>query len=116
MDIKELQEQVNTRWELQLNNPCHKSADASHALVHLTKALGMVATEINDAEHEHREMIPNWIARYLADIVICAARIGKNVDLDLACDERLEEKFPFHTHHQAIKDSEDLWEECKPGG
>lgn len=94
MDIQQLQIEVNRRWELQLDNPCHKSADATHALVHITKALGKVASEINDAEHEQR--IINWgeISKYLADIVICTARISKDSDLDWACTRRLEEKFP----------------------
>lgn len=95
MDIKKLQAEVNTRWALQLNNPCHSSANAEHALVHMTKALGKLASAINDAEHEHRAMRVDETEKYLADLVICAARFaGQTVDLASACSKRLAEKFP----------------------
>ncbi len=95
MDIKKLQDEVNARWALQLGNPCHASADAGHALVHMTKALGKVASALNDAEHERRAVRPGEIDKYLADLVICAARFGHGVvDLDAACAARLAEKFP----------------------
>lgn len=95
MDLKHLQEEVNARWELQLNNPCHRSADANHALVHMTKALGKIASALNDAEHEKRTPQAGEVDKYLADLVICAARFGHGVvDLDAACASRLAEKFP----------------------
>jgi hypothetical protein len=95
VDIKSLQKEVNRRWELQLDNPCHQSADANHALIHMTKALGKVASALNDAEHEQRTVKSDEINKYLADIVICAARFAHGiVDLDTACSARLEEKFP----------------------
>lgn len=95
MDLKKLQEEVNTRWSKQLNNPCHRSADAGHALVHMTKALGKIASAFNDAEHEQRAVRPNEVEDYLADLVICAARFSNDVvDLDEACIARLWEKFP----------------------
>lgn len=95
MNIKTLQAEVNDRWSRQLNNPCHTSADPAHALVHMTKALGKVASALNDAEHEHRPLRANEIEKYLADLVICAARFGSGtVDLDAACKARLAEKFP----------------------
>jgi hypothetical protein len=95
MDLKNLQEEVNSRWAKQLNNPCHRSADANHALVHLTKALGKVASALNDAEHEQRPLRPDEIEKYLADLVICASRFSNGiVNLDAACIARLAEKFP----------------------
>jgi hypothetical protein len=95
MHIKALQTEVNHRWSLQLDNPCHKSADANHALVHMTKALGKLASALNDAEHEHRSVKSSEIDKYLADLVICATRFaGGIVDLDEACISRLDEKFP----------------------
>ncbi len=95
MDIAKLQSEVNTRWERQLDNPCHTSADAGHALVHMTKALGKVASALNDAEHEHRPLKSQETSKYLADLVICACRFSKDVDLDAAVKARLEEKFPL---------------------
>jgi hypothetical protein len=95
MDIKSLQEEVNERWSKQLGNPCHRSADPNHALIHMTKALGKVASALNDAEHEERAIKSEEINKYLADIVICAARFAHGVvDLDSACSARLDEKFP----------------------
>jgi hypothetical protein len=96
MHIKTLQDTVNARWGAQADNPCHLS-DRSHALVHLTKALGKIASAVNDAEHAHRDIRPEETAKYLADLVICAARFAQGtVDLDAACVERLAEKFPVH--------------------
>ena len=96
MDLRNLQKEVNDRWALQPGNPCHGTADATHALVHLTKALGKVASAMNDAEHERRSLKPGEVDKYLADLVICAARCGHGlVDLDAAVVARLAEKFPL---------------------
>lgn len=93
MDLKRLQEEVNARWQKQEENPCHGS-DPSHALLHMTKALGKIASAVNDAEHEHRALQKDEVAKYLADLVLCAARFGCDiVDLDEACAERLAQKF-----------------------
>lgn len=95
MDLKKLQEEVNTRWALQTDNPCHDSANANHALVHMTKALGKIASAINDAEHDNRAPYRIEVDKYLADLVICAAMFaGGVVDLEEACVSRLAEKFP----------------------
>jgi hypothetical protein len=96
MDIRKLQDEVNTRWAKQVNNPCHNSANANHALVHITKAAGKVASALNDAEHERRVLTADEVAKYLADLVICTARFSGNiVDLNAACEARLAEKFPI---------------------
>jgi hypothetical protein len=94
MDLVRLQREVNERWALQRDNPCHWSADADHAHLHLTQAVGMVARVLNDAKHERRPVRGEDVAKYLADLVICAARFADGiVDLDHACRARLEEKF-----------------------
>ena len=94
MDIRKLQDEVNSRWPQQLDNPCHRSADAAHALLHLMKAVGKLATAQNDAEHERRSLHGDAVGKYLADLVICAARFADGiVDLDVACQARLAEKF-----------------------
>lgn len=93
MDLKTLQDEVNARWNNQLTNPCHGS-DTSHALVHMTKALGKIASAWNDAEHEGRAMRGCEVEKYLADLVLCAARFAHGTaDLDAACISRLAEKF-----------------------
>lgn len=95
LSIRELQQVVNGRWSKQTGNPCHRSADANHALVHMTKALGKVASALNDAAHEERQPKAGEVERYLADLVICAARFAHGiVDLDDAVTRRLVEKFP----------------------
>jgi hypothetical protein len=95
VDLKKLQEEVNVRWENQEANPCHGS-DPNHALIHMTKALGKVASALNDAEHQDRAIRSDEIDKYLADLVICAARFANDVvDLDAACASRLAEKFPI---------------------
>lgn len=94
MELKKLQEEVNARWGSQDANLCHHS-DTNHALIHLTKALGKVASALNDAEHEQRPPRAEEIDKYLADLVICASRFAHGiVDLDEACVARLAEKFP----------------------
>lgn len=96
MEIKKLQETVNERWSMQLGNPCHRSADANHALLHLTKALGKIAAATNDAEHEQQSLRSEEVEKYLADLVICAARFSHGiVDLETACLKRVSEKFPI---------------------
>lgn len=60
----------------------------------MTKALGMLASAQNDAEHEGREVRAEEVAKYLADLVICAARFAPHVDLSGTCEARLMEKFP----------------------
>lgn len=93
MDLAALQREVNARWSRQ-DNPCSQSWPA-HALLHMTKALGKVASALNDAEHQRRPVAAGEVERYLADLVICAARFGDGVvDLDAACAARLAEKFP----------------------
>jgi hypothetical protein len=64
MGISKLQDEVNARWSRQLSNPCHKSADAQHALVHLTKALGKLASALNESEHESRGLRPDEVGKY----------------------------------------------------
>ena len=96
MEIKKLQDEVNRRWALQLGYPCHRSADANHALIHMMKAVGKIASALNDAEHEYRPFYAEEVERYLADLVICAVRFaGTAVDLEKSCVIRLEEKFPI---------------------
>ena len=95
MHLKELQDEVNTRWGSQDSNLCHKS-DTNHALVHMTKALGKVASALNDAEHEQRAPRADEVSKALADLVICVARFAHGIaDLDEACALRLAEKFPI---------------------
>lgn len=97
LSIKKLQDDVNAGWRIQNDNPCHQSNTTSHALVHMTKALGKIASALNDAEHERSSLSESDVGKYLADLVICASRFAHGVvDLDTACAARLAEKFPVH--------------------
>jgi hypothetical protein len=59
------------------------------------KALGKIASALNDAEHEQRAPYAHEIEKPLADLVICATRFANGiVDLDKACAARLANKFP----------------------
>lgn len=61
-----------------------------------TKALGRVASALNDAEHEGRAVLGHEVSKYLADIIICAARFAHGlVDIESAVSARVAEKFPF---------------------
>lgn len=94
MEIRKLQDEVNARWASQDTNLCHRS-DTNHALVHMMKALGKVASATNDAEHEKRALRADEVEKYLADLIICATRFANGItDLDAACAARLAEKFP----------------------
>src|SRR5262245_5498581 len=67
-----------------------------YAFVHLAKALGKIASAVNDAEHAKRKPTSEEVSKYLADLVICAARFadGIQLSLDAAVAARLAEKFP----------------------
>jgi len=91
-----IQNEVARRWSHELDNPCHLSATPNHSLLHILKASGKIATALNDAEHEQRKLAPEEVAKYLADLVICASRFAAltGVNLDAATEARIAEKFP----------------------
>jgi hypothetical protein len=98
LNLKDLQTDVNERWATQIRDPWQRHDTAGHALVHMTKALGKIASALDDAEHEKRALRADDVAKYLADLVICAARFAQGgVDLEAACAARLAEKFPQPT-------------------
>lgn len=75
--------------------------DFSHALLHIHKAGGKLATIINDAEHggvdwKDPELRAN-VEKYVADMVICALRMANtcpegNFDLQQAVVDRIYKK------------------------
>jgi len=71
--------------------------DFGHALLHVTKACGKIAAVVNDAEHGGSVFKPEAVARYVADLVVCALRMantcpGRNIDLQRAVIDRIEQK------------------------
>lgn len=98
--------------------------DFEHALVHVLKSAGRLATLIEHEDHERRFGTdvttphdggqPAFLysrddaAHWLADLVICAVRMarvypGSPIDLDNAVIERTEEKNP--TFHKTLVDA-----------
>lgn len=75
--------------------------DFAHALLHVHKAGGKLASIINDAEHGgvdfSSEDIRHDLKKYLADFVICALRMSNTcpdgiIDLQRAVEDRIEGK------------------------
>jgi len=67
-----------------------------HALLHVLKAAGKLAAVVDNAEHSGSEFTPEEVDRFLADLVICAARMantcpGRRIDLDAAVISRCED-------------------------
>lgn len=59
-------------------------AQSKHAILHLIKATGRLAELIEPLDHKDGEKSPHApFEKYLADIVICAARIANLVPIDL---------------------------------
>lgn len=104
-----VQGEIARRWGSSAYGPAYLARqdpqrDAHHALLHITKASGKLAGALDDMDHasdvETRGVVlRNDAAKYLADLVICAARIaetwpGARIDIAAAVAGRLATKFP----------------------
>ena len=70
--------------------------DAAHALLHITKASGKLAEAVDSRDHVGA-FAERAVAKYLADVVICALRFantwpGGPIDVATAIEERLASK------------------------
>lgn len=68
--------------------------DFQHALLHVTKAAGKLATVINEAEHCGHDFRHDCVAPYIADLVICALRMANTcpngiIDLQRVVEDRI---------------------------
>jgi hypothetical protein len=99
MTIRELQKSLP--WTIRYDRDFRASPvghkDFQHALIHVMKATGKLASVVNDAEHAGSVFPPVEIDRYIADLVICALRMantipGRLLDLETAVVERIERK------------------------
>lgn len=106
--IRFLQEELPKLWtdefySKEFQGSKSEYRDFQHAILHLTKTLGRLATFVEEADHQgapgHAFMyFPKpEIEKYLADLVIVAIRMAiKNptgmVDLEMAIFRRIEEK------------------------
>ena len=99
LTLRELQTQlpwtVHYHRDFRASPMSHK--DFGHALLHVTKACGKLATAVNDAEHGGSEFKAEDVDRYVADLVVCALRMantcpGRTIDLQAAVESRIETK------------------------
>lgn len=99
LTIRELQ--CSLPWTIHYHHDFRASPmshkDFGHALLHVTKACGKIATIVNDAEHGGSEFKAEEIDRFVADLVVCALRMantcpGRTIDLQRAVQDRIENK------------------------
>ena len=99
LTLRELQTQlpwtVHYHRDFRASPMAHK--DFGHALLHIMKAAGKLATIVNDAEHGGADFKPEDVDKYVADMVVCALRMantcpGRTFDLQRAVEDRIENK------------------------
>lgn len=99
LTIRELQTQLP--WTIHYHHDFRQSPmahkDFAHALLHVFKAAGKLASVVNDAEHGGSEFKSDEVDRYIADLVVCALRMantcpGRIIDLQREVEDRIENK------------------------
>ena len=92
MNLRELQNEIDARWGSASYRANIQHAD--HAVLHLMKALGKIATLLEQTHHIDGDE-PD-VKKQVADLVICSARLASLLGFDLQVDvaDRLAEKFP----------------------
>lgn len=108
LSLPQVQGQVRASWTLEsysaefLASGPPARRDITHALLHVTKAMGRIAGLVDELDHGRKvgwhELMP-----FVADLVICAARITNvipdAVDLGRAVAGRLDAKRREHVRH-----------------
>jgi hypothetical protein len=83
--VSEVQAAVAELWNLNGYSAAFKgneleSRDFAHALLHVTKAAGQLATVVDNLDHGVLlEVTPHDVMLKLADLVICAARMANTL-------------------------------------
>jgi len=100
LTLRELQAQLpwTTHYhrDFRANPQPHK--DFQHAMLHVQKALGKLASVVNQAEHGGADFAaPLGVDPYVADLVVCALRMantcpGRTIDLQRAVQDRINSK------------------------
>ena len=92
MNLAELQKEIHARWGSASYETGVNHQD--HAVLHLMKALGKIATATEQNHHINGEVI--GVRAQVADLVICSSRLASLLGLDLKdiVEGRLAEKFP----------------------
>lgn len=113
MDLKDVQKEIDARWgssaySAEFNARPDEQRDAHHATLHITKALGKVASALDDLDHGTGINVAE-VRSALADIVICTGRVASRlprhpIDLGEAVRSRIKAKFPpNHASAEAIE-------------
>lgn len=105
MTLNDLQDAVEKGWTGELYSKEFKNRnciykDFDHALKHIRKAAQALENMTEFADHHSDDMAPlsrSDISKYVADIVICAARLANvcpiaTIDLDKVVMDRVEQK------------------------
>ena len=105
LTLREMQSQLpwTVRYHRDFRASPVQHKDFAHALLHVQKATGKLASVINDAEHGGSQFKPEDIDRFVADLVVCALRMattcpGRNIDLQHAVEDRIQSKNQAELH------------------
>ena len=98
LTIRDIQKQlpwtIKYSRDFRANPQSHK--DFAHALTHLVKASGKIASIVDDLDHRRESNELEGYEKYVADLVVCAIRMAKTsplpFDLHSAVIERIESK------------------------
>lgn len=97
--IRELQSSLpwTAHYHRDFRNSPMTHKDFAHALLHIHKAGGKLATIIDEAEHGGSDFAHDDVAKYVADFVICALRMantcpGGVIDLQRHVEDRIGDK------------------------
>ncbi len=97
--IRELQSSLpwTAHYHRDFRNTPMTHKDFAHGLLHIYKAGGNLARIIDAAEHGGHEFDHGEVAKYVADMVICALRMANTcpngvIDLQRAVEDRIADK------------------------
>lgn len=122
LTLREIQERLTTGWAdtygalFRASPVAYK--DLQHAHLHVMKALGKLAALIEEADHDYATTFPKEeVAKYLADLVICAHRMAnKNatgpIDMEAAILARMEVKMGTLPEEEDVDGEETICLRC----
>lgn len=101
--LSEIQKELAKTWTLESYSDEFKAGklpyrDFDHSLKHVTKATGKLVEMVEEADHGHESSFKTQkVAKYLADLVICAVRMASKypygeIDIENAVMARIREK------------------------
>lgn len=101
--LSEIQKELAKTWTLESYSEEFKAGklpyrDFDHSLKHVMKATGKLVEMVEEADHGHESSFKTQkVAKYLADLVICAVRMASKypygeIDIESAVMARIREK------------------------